>query len=587
MSVERRASGITVEANGAAIVGDGNVVVTALDEGALPPPMSGASSRRRGARRAGTVAARETFSAEAEAAAIQKALGEQDFELVDAIPLRTEPRSVAPASQRRGARRAGTSSAALVSVVDVGVPLEAGERAVVLLEQDGEYKWHIDGAADESDADEVMPPATVRKPSRAKAAGRRAAKKAPAKSAKAATSKRVAHFHLELAPPREIRRTADGRRRSIIGAIAGKAVAYVLRFAAKPILNKASQFLERNIAEGVVHITGADSTKWTTLDAKSSVPIPKTGTPKVLLFVHGTFSSTLGSFGALSTFDEGKQFLQQALENYDLVLGWNHRTLSVAPDKNAADFHDWLQAQKWPSPPVIDAIAYSRGGLVFRSLVEDLLPNDKKNRVTIGQAIFVGCTNGGTQLANPDNWHRLADVYVNLAAAGARALTVVPGMNVAGMILGEAIGGLGGLLKVLATSATTDNAIPGLAAMSPIGPFIKRINSKQAGQPMPKDVRYYAITSNFDPDEAEAEARTNEMPAGLALKLADKVVDAMQRRNNDLVVNVDAMTQIDPDLGTYVRERLDYGTNGHVHHCCYFAQEETVSSLSQWLLAKS
>ncbi|MEO7363328.1 MAG: CHAT domain-containing protein, partial [Gemmatimonadaceae bacterium] len=299
---------------------------------------------------------------------------------------------------------------------------------------------------------------------------------------------------------------------------------------------------------------------------------------------HGTFSSTLGSFGALATFDDGKTFLQRALENYDLVIGWNHRTLSVAPDQNASDLHDWLQAQKWSSPPVIDAIAYSRGGLVFRSLVEGLMPGDKKNKVTIGQAVFVGCTNGGTELANPANWHRFADIYVNLAAAGARALTVVPGLNVAGLILAEAISGLGGLLKVLATSATTDNAIPGLAAMNPGGPFIKHINSKQTGQPMPADVRYFAITSNFDPDEAEAEGRTSELPAGLALKLAAKAVDAMQRRNNDLVVNVDAMTQIDPDLGAYVRERLDYGTNGLVHHCRYFGQEETAASLSQWLL---
>ena len=577
MSVERRASGITVEANGAVVVGDANVVVTALDEGVLPPPMSGVPGRRRG-RRAGPASARATLDADAESAAIKKALDQQDFELVDTIPLRTEPRAVTlSAGKRRGARRgAEASSASLVSIVNVGVPLEPGERAIVLLEQDGEYKWHIDGATNESESD--APVAAVRTARRAKSAGRKTARKA------AVATKRVAHFQLELSPPREIRRTADGRRRSILGKIVGKAVAYVLRFAAKPLLGAGVKHLEKNIVEGVVHITGIDPSKWTTLDANSSVPIPKKGTPKVLLFVHGTFSSTLGSFGALATFDEGKSFLQRALENYDVVIGWNHRTLSVAPDQNAADLHEWLQAQKWPATPVIDAIAYSRGGLVFRSLVEDLLPNDTKNKVTIGQAVFVGCTNGGTELANPANWHRLADIYVNLAAAGARALTVLPGLNVAGLILAEAISGLGGLLKVLATSATTDNAIPGLAAMNPGGPFIKHINSKQSGQPMPADVRYFAITSNFDPDEAEAEGRTSEMPAGLALKLADKAVDAMQRRNNDLVVNVEAMTQIDPDLGTYVRERLDYGTNGLVHHCRYFGQEETASSLSQWLL---
>lgn len=43
------------------------------------------------------------------------------------------------------------------------------------------------------------------------------------------------------------------------------------------------------------------------------------------------------------------------------------------------------------------------------------------------------------------------------------------------------------------------------------------------------------------------------------------------------------MTQIDVALGSYVRERLDFGTNGSVHHCNYFAQPKTAAALAGWL----
>ena len=45
-----------------------------------------------------------------------------------------------------------------------------------------------------------------------------------------------------------------------------------------------------------------------------------------------------------------------------------------------------------------------------------------------------------------------------------------------------------------------------------------------------------------------------EIPPGLILKLADKGADALAGKPNDLVVHDEAMTQIDPGVGTYVRE---------------------------------
>jgi hypothetical protein len=298
--------------------------------------------------------------------------------------------------------------------------------------------------------------------------------------------------------------------------------------------------------------------------------------------VHGTFSSTLGSFGSLGAIDEGKDFLKAAFSDYDIVIGWDHRTLVVTPLDNAKDLLAWFEKQAWPKPPVIDAVAFSRGGLVLRSLVETLLPASKF-KGKLRRAVFVACTNGGTELARPANWKRFADTYINVAAAGVRALGLIPGFTSGASILSEAIRGVGGLVKVLANVVVDDNAIPGLAAMNPAGAFVKDLNKAQPGQPAAADVWYGAITSNFDPDKAAANGNSNEIPPGLLLKLADKGADALAGKPNDLVVHVEAMTQIDPDAGSYVREKLDYGTNGTVHHCRYFHEPDTADALGRWL----
>ena len=130
------------------------------------------------------------------------------------------------------------------------------------------------------------------------------------------------------------------------------------------------------------------------------------------------------------------------MRRYDAIIGYDHRTLSETPVKNAADLLQALKSVKWPIPPHVDAVAHSRGGLVFRSLVEFLLPVDPW-QAHFNRAVFVGCTNSGTELANPDNWHALLDIYTNIGVAGARALGIVPQVTFASKVLAEMIRGLG------------------------------------------------------------------------------------------------------------------------------------------------
>lgn len=569
MPVNTRRSGITVETNGGVSIGTEIPDERASGGAGLPPPAV-LRRGRRAARRAAVAAVPRGLPDEW--SAIRTALENERFKVADSVPLNVEdttPRTAAPgrkARRRRGQPKRATGT--LKSTVDLGIPLRANEHAVVLLEQNGVYSWHFAVAHE-----------PVRRPRTARKRAARASRTAPV---------RMAHVRIELSAPHHAERAEKAQRRGIVSFLVGKAVAYVLKFVvraiAKPVLTAVAKWMERDVSEGLISITGTDPKEWRLLGPKGAIKWPRRRAPKVLLLVHGTFSSTVGSFGALGAIEEGQAFLTRALNQYDFVIGWDHRTLSVTPEQNARQLLTWLASQKWQGTLTFDAIAFSRGGLVLRSLVESLLPTSTLHRrMSIRRAVFVACTNGGTELARAANWSRFADTYMNLSAAGVRGLMLIPGVGVVPQLLSEAIRGLGSLLKILATTAVNDDAVPGLAAMDPAGPFVSDLNRKQPGQPTPGQVYYCAVTSNFDPDTARTEGDSHVLPTGLLLMLADKAADALYGKPNDLVVHVASMTQIDVTIGRYVREQFDYGTNGTVHHCAYFSQSETTENLERWL----
>ena len=527
MAEVTRASGIAVSISGPA------------ELGREAPP------QKRGAR----VAKRGVPGTPADGGLILDALAGQDLELVDSIPL-TIPLQARP--KRRGA-------AAPASAVALDVPLGPDEQAVILLEDEGEYRWIVDGK-----------PLASATPKRGKSA-----------------PKRQVRFEIELIaspPPPTIAVKRGGVKRNwLVDKLVGKVTAYVFRFAIKLAGKKVVEFLERKVEQGLVAITKNDPREWTLLDDDAPLPqpLPPDRPARVLLFVHGTFSSTVGSFGALGIVPQGSEFLTRARANYDAVLGFDHTTLSVDPLANAKDILKRLRKIKWSQPPRIDMIAYSRGGLVARSLIEHLLPGSGW-KATIGRVVFVGCTNGGTQLAEPDNWVRFADHYTNLALGATRVLSLVPGAQGVSTIAGGVIRGIGVLVKALASGAITDKQVPGLAAMEPDGEFVTTINQAQPGQPAPADAQYFAVMSNFEAGKALKSGGTPELPPKLLMRIADWGADELYREANDLVVHVRSMTQIDPELGDFVKGTLDYGTNGVVYHTNYFTRDTTAAKFIDW-----
>ena len=454
------------------------------------------------------------------------------------------------------------SSRAAAPPVDSGqatleVDLSPNEEAVVLLEKDGLYSWHFPTHT-------ASPPAP---PSRSRASrGLRPA----------TTASFTIEFH--QTPP-----AAPQRRGLVQDFIMAKARAIVLKFAARAALGPTTQFLERNVRRGLIAMEGHEPQMWRPIDNLSQLKLPNDRPARLLLFVHGTFSSTLGSFGGLSATPWGRSLLEAAKANYNAVIGFDHPTLSEDPLANATDLLQRLQLDQASHPPRIDAISYSRGGLVLRSLLENLLPT-VPNKPEIRRAIFVAVVNGGTLLAEPDNWHTLIDLYTNLAAAACRVVALFPQVTFGAVLMRELVQGVGSFAKYLATEAVTRGGIPGLAAMEPKGAFISALNQTQPGQMTPAESQFYAVLSQFDPAGAIA---LKEIPRQLLLALTNGLIDQLMKEPNDLVVNTPSMTMIDPGAGNFIKDQLDFGVNGVTYHTNYFLQPQTVNALARWLELQS
>jgi len=483
------------------------------------------------------------------------ALADQELEA-------THEFEIAPTGAGGGGGRRGLVESTGDKSVDVEVDVGPLESAVVLVEQDGEFTWHF--------------PEPVATP---KAGLRRGLRKASAKAAAPTSVTIPVRLHARAA-----RRSTSGRRGFGIGSILSAAKGIVLKFVARTAAGIVLHQLERNVRKGIVVLDDSDPQNWRRVETLDDLQLaePANNEPlRILLWVHGTFSSTAGAFGALTSMEEGKALLSQAKAQYHAVIGYDHPTLSETPLENAVDLVERLG--RFNRPMKLDVVTHSRGGLVYRSLVELLLPASV-NHPQLGPAVFVGVPNGGTSLAEPDNWNALVDLYTNLAAGAFNLLQAVPGATVPAKIFAEIISGLGAFVKYLANVIVTERAVPGLAAQERNGEFVKALNAVGAGQPLPDDCRYLAVTSNFDPKAAVDGTKPTGLAASFLGRLANGFIDQLFGDENDLVVDDASMKQIDTDAGVFIDAALDFGNSATVYHTVYFGQPQVASQLRAWLL---
>ncbi|HEX8380248.1 MAG TPA: hypothetical protein VF619_06850, partial [Allosphingosinicella sp.] len=342
----------------------------------------------------------------------------------------------------------------------------------------------------------------------------------------------------------------------------------VLRFAATQAVDRLVDLIEGDRPFGLVDMRGAAST-WL-----PAAPLPQLGPgpARILLMVHGTFSTTIGSYSALEATASGRAFLKESRSNYDAVLGFDHPTLGEDPERNAADLMAVLEGL--PEGSQIDSVAFSRGGLVLRTLIERLAPATRPD-LGFGRAVFVACTNGGTNLANPENWHTLVDLYTNIVMAGARALSVVS-TGIAAGIVASTVSTLARFVKLLPQLAIEERRVPGLAAMLPDGTFVEALNSG----PGSGGTDYHVIASDFEPRIEPSKGLTGELTEYLIDRLADRLFQA----DNDLVVHTQSMWEFGASRPPLDERKVHLiPTEETIYHIIYFGSEKVGELLTGWL----
>jgi len=392
-------------------------------------------------------------------------------------------------------------------------------------------------------------------------------------------------FADEEEDPGELFKLAGPQHAGLFDGWIGKKIrAVVFQFAIDAIAGMttkmAVRFLERKLRRGPVHITGADVEQWRHTDDLSHLSFGANA--KVLLLIHGTFSSCLGSFGGLAATSPGQKLLRGWLARYDAVIGFDHPTLSESPRQNAKEIWTWLQSAHFDGVPHFDVVCYSRGGLVTRTLLDVSMSEPWRKK--LGTAAFVAATNGGTRIAHPTRWKQLVDISTNAAAAGARVASVInPTWAGAAAVLSGGIRGIGVLVQATTGAALRGKHAPGLASMDPKGSFIEELNGSVTGS----HGRFIGATSNFEPggvlagggEDATLLEKTTGLPVQVLKKLADGAVDTFMNEPNDLVVHNDSVLEVGPHRVMKSEDHLRMPENATTYHTNFFYNEEFI----RWL----
>lgn len=272
-------------------------------------------------------------------------------------------------------------------------------------------------------------------------------------------------------------------------------------------------------ANGLLLFWDAASAAWQPLPADGAgLPLHD----QALLLLHGTASSTQGSFAGLWAPEPsfgpapdraavGADFARLAQTR--LLLAFEHRSLTASPLLNVVELLRRLQ-QVLPAGCELNLLSHSRGGLVgellcpvlggelaapdrqaFATTLQGAYPHDHPDQARVpeyaallaalggrwraGSFVRVACPARGTLLAD-----RRTDLFLSLLLRS----------------VGLAVGGIGnpwfealqGLARALVASRSQASALPGLEAMIPGAPLSRALNVPQPGLVLPGRLRVVA-----------------------------------------------------------------------------------------------
>lgn len=311
----------------------------------------------------------------------------------------------------------------------------------------------------------------------------------------------------------------------------------------------------------------------------------------MLVFVHGTASSTLGSFGDLQS---GEREVWSALERQfpGGIYGFEHRTLSRSPIENALELLEAL-----PEGAEIGLVSHSRGGLVadllcirdFGGLIQQyqrVLPKDgragtERQGAVLEELKALHAEQRGQlvqlaglierkrvrvqrylRVAAPANGTRLAGGNFDLFLSGILTL-----MGLSPWFFGNPLySAFKRVVLEIARRRTDPHMVPGIEAMLPDSPLARLLRDA----PVQPGIAMGLIAG--DAEGGNALAR-------LGVLLTDFLL--FDQIDNDLVVDTPAMLAgIAPRAGARALLERSGGTT----HFRYFANLDTRAALRDWLV---
>lgn len=299
------------------------------------------------------------------------------------------------------------------------------------------------------------------------------------------------------------------------------------------------------------------------------------GDSSVLLFIHGTASNFIGSFGQLKNTDLWAK-LQQHYKGQ--VFAFDHHTLSKSPLQNVLDLLSGL-----PDGIRLDLVTHSRGGIVGDFLarfatkastftkeeIELVADTDfaneakllvklnelvEKRQLNIEKYVRVACPSLGTTLMT-DRLDLLLNVLLNL-------MTKVSGADVF-----PPVTAIKELLLATISERTNPQVLPGLAAMQPDSAFQDLLNSS-----------HVKLSSQLSIIAGE------HGPGNWKQSLMHFITKKFFQGPNDYVIDTNAKYAGFPRIdSTY----FCLFKSGDVHHFRYFLNEDSRQAIWAALNAKN
>jgi len=332
---------------------------------------------------------------------------------------------------------------------------------------------------------------------------------------------------------------------------------------------KLAQQLDDRVNEGVYALQPERLTPLKGQTPVHTMEMPKPGAA-VLVFVHGTFSTTCES-GFANLWSRHPQLVASLFSHYNnLVYGLDHATLGKTPIENALTL-----VRACPPDTRLHLITHSRGGLVAEVLarsaaltqlddageelfgqqgwqtqrdhLKELIQLMQARRISVDRTLRVACPARGTLLAS----QRL-DAYVSILR-WALTLAGVP-------VVAELLEFLAGVAR----ERTDPSTMPGLAVMAPDSPLISWLHA--AKEVVPGELR--VVAGDLQGDSIGSWAKT-------------LMADSFFWTDNDLVVQTRSM------YGGVPRKaiacfRLD--RSGDSSHFNYFTNAKTANAIVSGLI---